>query len=81
MEENKKDPRSQETRTYTKRFTRNYCTKVAMNPNMKQKIAIVLDVSKTIFHWGFIPLIYFIGFRKGADPGMPQLSVVNLLWK
>ncbi|XP_043599029.1 mitochondrial import receptor subunit TOM7 homolog [Bombus pyrosoma] len=54
---------------------------MAMSPSTKQKIAIVLDVSKTIFHWGFIPAILFLGFRKGADPGMPQLSIINLLWQ
>ncbi|PBC33199.1 Mitochondrial import receptor subunit TOM7 [Apis cerana cerana] len=52
-----------------------------MCPRTKQKVAIILDVSKAIFHWGFIPAILFLGFRKGADPGMPQLSIINLLWQ
>ncbi|XP_076234933.1 translocase of outer membrane 7 [Calliopsis andreniformis] len=54
---------------------------MSLSPNTKQKIAIVLDVSKVIFHWGFIPAVLFLGFRKGADPGMPPLSVMNLLWQ
>ena len=32
-----------------------------MNPATKQKIAIILNVSKTVFHWGFIPAILFLG--------------------
>ncbi|XP_076161570.1 translocase of outer membrane 7 [Ptiloglossa arizonensis] len=54
---------------------------MAINPKIKQKIAIVLDASKVIFHWGFIPVVLFLGFRKGADPGMAQLSIINLLWQ
>ncbi|XP_043513148.1 mitochondrial import receptor subunit TOM7 homolog [Frieseomelitta varia] len=54
---------------------------MTMTPATKQKIAIILNVSKTVFHWGFIPAILFLGFRKGADPGMPQLSLINLLWQ
>lgn len=32
-----------------------------MCPRTKQKVAIILDVSKAIFHWGFIPAILFLG--------------------
>lgn len=46
---------------YFKRFTYNNCTKMTMNPATKQKIAIILNVSKTVFHWGFIPAILFLG--------------------
>lgn len=34
---------------------------MAMCPRTKQKVAIILDVSKAIFHWGFIPAILFLG--------------------
>ncbi|XP_003702987.1 translocase of outer membrane 7 isoform X2 [Megachile rotundata] len=54
---------------------------MALSPSTKQKIAIVLEVTKVVFHWGFIPAVLFLGFRKGADPGMPKLSILNLLWQ
>ncbi|XP_076381349.1 translocase of outer membrane 7 [Megalopta genalis] len=54
---------------------------MALSSSTKQKIAIILDVSKTIFHWGFIPTILFLGFRKGAEPGTPELTLMNLLWQ
>ncbi|KAI4495874.1 hypothetical protein M0802_008280 [Mischocyttarus mexicanus] len=54
---------------------------MALSPSTKQKIAIVLDVSKVVFHWGFIPTVLYLGFKKGADPGMPPLSLMNLLWQ
>ncbi|XP_076756998.1 translocase of outer membrane 7 [Xylocopa sonorina] len=62
-------------------FTRDNFSIMAMNSSIKQKIAIVLNMSKVIFHWGFIPAILYLGFRKGADPGMPQLAIMNLLWQ
>ncbi|XP_029170439.1 mitochondrial import receptor subunit TOM7 homolog [Nylanderia fulva] len=54
---------------------------MSLNPTTKQRIVIVMDVSKFVFQWGFIPAVLFLGFRKGADPGMPELSVMNLLWQ
>ncbi|XP_012255426.1 mitochondrial import receptor subunit TOM7 homolog [Athalia rosae] len=54
---------------------------MSFSPQTKQKISIVVNVTKVVFHWGFIPAVLFLGFRKGADPGMPPLSVMNLLWQ
>jgi import receptor subunit TOM7 len=34
---------------------------MALNPITKQRIAIVLDVSKFVFQWGFIPAVLFLG--------------------
>lgn len=52
-----------------------------LSTKTKEKIAIVLDISKTVFHWGFIPAVIYIGFKKGADPGMPELRIVDILWQ
>ncbi|XP_012220865.1 mitochondrial import receptor subunit TOM7 homolog [Linepithema humile] len=54
---------------------------MGLSPTTKQRIAIVMDVTKFIFQWGFIPSVLFLGFKKGADPGMPELSLMNLLWQ
>ncbi|XP_011865359.1 PREDICTED: mitochondrial import receptor subunit TOM7 homolog [Vollenhovia emeryi] len=54
---------------------------MVLSPTAKQRVAIVLNVSKFVFQWGFIPSIIFLGFRKGADPGMPELTLMNLLWQ
>lgn len=35
--------------------------KMSLNPTTKQRIAIVLDVSKFVFQWGFIPAVLFLG--------------------
>ncbi|NP_001155867.1 translocase of outer mitochondrial membrane 7 homolog isoform X1 [Nasonia vitripennis] len=54
---------------------------MSLSPQTKQKISVVLNVSKTVFHWGFIPAVLYLGFRRGADPGMPELSFMHLLWQ
>ncbi|XP_063985643.1 mitochondrial import receptor subunit TOM7 homolog [Diachasmimorpha longicaudata] len=53
---------------------------MALSPATKQKIAVVLEVTKTVFHWGFMPTVLYLGFKKGADPGLPPLTLMNLLW-
>ncbi|XP_011643552.1 mitochondrial import receptor subunit TOM7 homolog [Pogonomyrmex barbatus] len=54
---------------------------MVLNPTTKQRVAIVLNVTKFVFQWGFIPAVLFLGFSKGADPGMPELTLMNLLWQ
>lgn len=34
---------------------------MALSPQTKQKIAVVLDASKVVFHWGFIPAVLYLG--------------------
>ncbi|XP_014223203.1 mitochondrial import receptor subunit TOM7 homolog [Trichogramma pretiosum] len=54
---------------------------MTLSPKVKQKISVVLALSRTAFHWGFIPAVLYLGFRKGTDPGMPELSIFHLLWQ
>ncbi|XP_032774054.1 mitochondrial import receptor subunit TOM7 homolog [Rattus rattus] len=30
--------------------------------------------------WGFISLVIYLGFTRGEDPGLPESSVLSLLW-
>ncbi|XP_065352100.1 mitochondrial import receptor subunit TOM7 homolog [Cloeon dipterum] len=52
-----------------------------MEPGTKQRLAKVSALARTVFHWGFIPTVLYLGFRKGADPGMPPLTIFSLLWQ
>uniref|UniRef100_A0A0L8HFR1 Mitochondrial import receptor subunit TOM7 homolog n=1 Tax=Octopus bimaculoides TaxID=37653 RepID=A0A0L8HFR1_OCTBM len=54
---------------------------VHMSPEMKSRVSSVLWLAKTIFHVGFIPSVLYLGFKKGADEGMPELTVMSLLWQ
>ena len=40
----------------------------------------VVGLAQTAFHWGFMPTVIYLGFQKGAEPGMPELSLASLLW-
>ncbi|GLG93549.1 hypothetical protein R5R35_003960 [Gryllus longicercus] len=54
---------------------------VQMSQGTKDRVSFVVGVSKFAFHWGFIPTVLYLGFKKGADAGMPELSLLNLLWQ
>ncbi|XP_051174744.1 mitochondrial import receptor subunit TOM7 homolog [Leptopilina boulardi] len=54
---------------------------MSLSPKAKQRVGAVLNVTKVVFHWGFMPAVLYLGFAKGADVGMPPLSVMNLLWQ
>jgi len=54
---------------------------VKMSPATKQRVTTVTNIAKTVFHWGFVPTLLYLGFKKGAEPGMPPLSVLSLLWQ
>ncbi|KAL1501557.1 hypothetical protein ABEB36_006858 [Hypothenemus hampei] len=53
---------------------------MGFSDGVKQRLAVVIELGKTVFHYGFIPTVLYLGFKKGADPGMPELSITNLLW-
>ena len=37
--------------------------------NKSQKLATVLSVARVAVHWGFIPTLLYLGFKRGAEPG------------
>jgi len=51
-----------------------------LSPATKERIQTVVDAGKTVFQYGYIPLILYLGFKKGAEQGMPPLTVFSLLW-
>ncbi|KAK2148560.1 hypothetical protein LSH36_491g01016 [Paralvinella palmiformis] len=52
-----------------------------MRPEVKRRASAIIGLAKFIFHWGFIPAVLYLGFRKGQEPGMPPLSLLSLLWQ
>ncbi|KAJ6642086.1 Mitochondrial import receptor subunit TOM7 like [Pseudolycoriella hygida] len=51
---------------------------MGLSPDAKERLGFVFEVTKTIFHWGFIPAVLYLGFKKGADPGNPELTLFSL---
>ncbi|XP_034670102.1 mitochondrial import receptor subunit TOM7 homolog [Drosophila subobscura] len=44
----------------------------------KDRLMIVLNVVQKTIHWGFVPFVIYMGFHKGAEIGMPPLTIINL---
>lgn len=53
---------------------------MALNQDALNRVNKLIGLGKTLFHWGFIPSILALGFAKGAEPGMPELTLASLLW-
>jgi hypothetical protein len=34
-----------------------------------QTVSAVVKLGQEVFHWGFIPAVIYLGFKKGADAG------------
>lgn len=43
------------------KYKLSYYRMVKMRPETKKRIQTVIKFSKTAFHWGFIPLIIYLG--------------------
>ncbi|RWS10086.1 mitochondrial import receptor subunit TOM7-like protein [Dinothrombium tinctorium] len=56
-------------------------TTTKVKSETRQRLATVLSVCRFSFQYGFIPFVIWLGFRKGADPGMPPLTWQSLLWQ
>ncbi|XP_056268149.1 mitochondrial import receptor subunit TOM7 homolog [Pseudoliparis swirei] len=46
----------------------------------KQRLQQLFQCSQFVIRWGFIPTVLYLGFKRGADPGMPEPTVLSLLW-
>jgi len=51
-----------------------------LSEGVKDRVGSVVMVAKTVFHWGFMPAVIYLGFKKGVESGMPPLSPASLLW-
>nr|CAH7739670.1 unnamed protein product [Callosobruchus chinensis]CAI5820573.1 unnamed protein product [Callosobruchus analis]CAI5823627.1 unnamed protein product [Callosobruchus analis] len=50
---------------------------MVLSESSKQRLALVIEAAKTVFHYGFIPTVLYLGFQKGADPGMPEITIAK----
>ena len=39
---------------------------MAMSPGVKERLEVVYDIAKTTFHWGFIPVVLYLGKTFGT---------------
>ncbi|XP_060052086.1 mitochondrial import receptor subunit TOM7 homolog [Erinaceus europaeus] len=55
-------------------------TMAKLSKEAKQRLQQLFKGGQFAIRWGFIPLVIYLGFKRGADPGMPEPSVLSLLW-
>ncbi|XP_019489517.1 PREDICTED: mitochondrial import receptor subunit TOM7 homolog [Hipposideros armiger] len=53
---------------------------VKLSKGAKQKLQQLFKGSQFAIRWGFIPLMIYLGFKRGASPGMSEPIVLSLLW-
>jgi len=51
-----------------------------LSPATKQLIGTSVTLMRLGIQYGFVPFIVYLGYRKGADTGMPPLEMKSLLW-
>lgn len=44
-----------------------------MSEGAKQRLTIVIDVAKTVFHYGFIPTVLYLG--KTSRPPLARIEI------
>lgn len=37
---------------------------MALSEQSKERLGMVFEVAKTVFHWGFIPTVLYLGKKK-----------------
>ncbi|KAG1948325.1 mitochondrial import receptor subunit TOM7 [Pimephales promelas] len=52
-----------------------------LSKESKQRLQQVFQCGQFVIRWGFIPTVLYLGFKRGADPGMPEPTVLRELKK
>ncbi|KAJ3423521.1 import receptor subunit tom7 [Anaeramoeba flamelloides] len=56
--------------------------KTVINENLKEVGSKLLGVGKTVLHWGWVPLIFYLGMKSEPKPNLFSLvGVVTRLEK
>ncbi|EHB06509.1 Mitochondrial import receptor subunit TOM7-like protein [Heterocephalus glaber] len=54
---------------------------VKLSKEAKQRLQQLFKGGQFAIRWGFIPLVIYLGFKRGADPGMPEPTVLRYCFK
>ncbi|XP_037693448.1 mitochondrial import receptor subunit TOM7 homolog isoform X1 [Choloepus didactylus] len=50
---------------------------VKLSKEAKQRLQQLFKGGQFAIRWGFIPLVIYLGFKRGADPGMPEPTILR----
>ena len=53
---------------------------VSKYSGFKKFVSNLFSLSRIVMHIGFIPFVLYMGFSKGADEGMPPISLMSLFF-
>ncbi|XP_058400693.1 mitochondrial import receptor subunit TOM7 homolog [Diceros bicornis minor] len=56
-------------------------TIVKLSMEATQRLQQLFKGGQVAICWVFIPFVIYLGFQRGADPGMPEPTVLSLLWR
>uniref|UniRef100_A0A667YMJ3 Mitochondrial import receptor subunit TOM7 homolog n=2 Tax=Euacanthomorphacea TaxID=123369 RepID=A0A667YMJ3_9TELE len=48
-----------------------------LSKETKQRLQQLFQCGQFVIRWGFIPTVLYLGFKRGADPGMPEPTVLR----
>ncbi|XP_063159829.1 mitochondrial import receptor subunit TOM7 homolog [Candoia aspera] len=51
-----------------------------LSKEAKQRLQHLFKGGQFAIRWGFVPVVLYLGFKRGADPGMPEPTLLSLLW-
>uniref|UniRef100_A0A8D0EHP6 Mitochondrial import receptor subunit TOM7 homolog n=1 Tax=Strix occidentalis caurina TaxID=311401 RepID=A0A8D0EHP6_STROC len=46
-----------------------------LSKEAKQRLQQLFKGGQFAIRWGFIPVVLYLGFKRGADPGMPEPTI------
>ncbi|KAK2512859.1 hypothetical protein Q9233_015933 [Columba guinea] len=46
-----------------------------LSKEAKQRLQQLFRGGQFAIRWGFIPVVLYLGFKRGADPGMPEPNI------
>lgn len=51
-----------------------------LSKEAKDRLEIVIEVTKKLFHVGYIPFVIYCGWQLGPDAGCGPFHLTHLLW-
>jgi len=53
---------------------------VTLTPAKKKWMGNFAVLFRLALQLGYVPLVIYLGFKKGAESGQPQMTLLSLLW-
>ena len=51
-----------------------------IKPGAMKRLNNVISICKTVFYYGWVPFVIYLGYRKNADPYEPRFTIIDIFW-